>query len=424
MSRAAWRPVLFEGPWWRDLRPLSWTRPVWSLRCGANTILERAERLLGREAALIGRPGIQACEPEPAPRPDWSPGPSLFLDARWLLAPGLWLDDLNRDADLLLTDTAGRVVGALIGDPPDDAPRRLREGEELVALAHSGAGSVEVAGRLLDAPWRPMLAAAEEIRRDFDLWSAARASSEPELGPGTHLAGDAFWWGAGASCEGGAFLDARSGPIMVAEGARIGAGSVVKGPAFIGRCSQLFAARLDGGVSLGPVCRFGGEVQCTVVQGYSNKYHDGFLGHAHLGAWVNLGAMTTNSDLKNTYGEIQVDLGEGRLATGSNKIGCLLGDHVKTAIGTLLYTGTVVDPASTLFAGAPVSGFVPAFVWATERPVAVRLERFLDVARTVVMRRDRRLDQAAVAALRHLYDETAPARKRYLSARRGKGGDR
>ncbi len=422
MTRCGWQPTLVEGPWWTDLRPLSWTRPVWALRCGATTILERVEAVLGRPAALIGRADVGACLPVPVVREAWRPGPSLFLDARWLPAAGEWRDHAAGAGDLLLESADRRVVGAFVADPPDDAAERLRGGEEIGGLADAGAKSVVVEGRMLDRPWLPMLAAAEEIERDFEWWSSVRPSAQPEHGPGTHTAGERFWWGEGARCEGGAFLDARGGPIIVAEGATIGAGSIVKGPAFIGPRSELHAARLGGGVSLGPLCKIGGEVQCTVIQGFSNKVHDGFLGHAHLGAWVNLGATTTNSDLKNTYGEIAVDLGDGRQATGSNKIGCILGDHVKTAIGTLLYTGTVVDPGSTLFAGAPVSGFVPAFVWATERPVAVRLERFLDVARTVLGRRDREPAEAEIAVLRDLHERTADARERYLEARRGRGG--
>ncbi|MAE68894.1 MAG: hypothetical protein CME06_00335, partial [Gemmatimonadetes bacterium] len=356
MRRGGWQATLVEGPWWPDLRPLSWTRPVWALRCGATTILERVEALLGRPVALIGRKDVGACLPIPVGRDAWRPGPSLFLDARWLPATGAWRDHADGAGDLLLESADGRVVGAYVTDPPADAAERLRGGEEIGGLAGPAAKPMAVQGRLIDRAWLPMLAVAEEIERDFGPWCRARPSARPEQGPGTHFAGERFWWGKGASCEGGAFLDARSGPVLVAEGAVIGAGSIVKGPAFIGPRSELHAARLEGGVSLGPRCKIGGEVQCTVVQGFSNKVHDGFLGHAHLGSWVNLGATTTNSDLKNTYGEIAVDLGEGRMATGSTKIGCLLGDHVKTAIGTLLYTGTVVDPGSTLFAGAPVSG--------------------------------------------------------------------
>lgn len=416
-----WQLALFEGPQWMDLRPLSWTRPVWSLRCGARTILERAEAVVGRRAVRIGRGRVLACLPEPLQvAPDWAGGATLFLDGRWLLAPGSWQDQLNQEEACYFVDPEERVVGALWPTPPRDAPQRLQAGEALVELLGADLRRCTIAGRWLDRPWLPMLAAAEEIARDFRI-GVWHSEPDPELGPGTHLAGEAFYWGPGARCAGGAFLDARSGPIIVDAAAEIGAGSIIKGPAYIGRRSQLHAARFDGGVSLGPACRLGGEVQCTVVQGYSNKYHDGFLGHAHLGAWVNLGANTTNSDLKNTYGEIQIDLGEGRIATGSNKIGCLIGDHVKTAIGTLLYTGTVVEPGSTLFAGPPVSGFVPAFVWATSRPVAVSLQRFAGVARTAMARRGRELTEAELEQLGAVFAATRTAREKYLNAQRGTG---
>lgn len=405
--------VIYEGPWWRDLRPLSWLRPTWGVRCGGESILERAERLVGDSARVIGRSAAAA--PEVPDRPRYTGGPGLFLDGRWLAGAGDWVETLGDGHDRVLEDGSGRVVGIQLSSPPDDIDAALRGGAEAASFARASAGRLTVPGRWLDRAWHPMEGVGDEIAAEFE---ALGRSGVPELGPGTHLAGDRFHWGEGATCQGSVFLDSRSGPIVVAAGARIGAGSIVQGPAYIGPSSQLFSARLEGGVSLGPQCRIGGEIQTVVVQGFSNKYHDGFLGHAHLCAWVNLGAGTTNSDLKNTYGPVSVNLGDGALPTGSMKIGCFLGDHVKTSIGTLLFTGTVVDPGVTLFAGPAVTGFVPAFVWAAHRGETVGFRRFLRVARTVAERRGVEIDARAEEVLADLHAETDASRRGYLERRR------
>jgi hypothetical protein len=130
----------------------------------------------------------------------------------------------------------------------------------------------------------------------------------------------------------------------------------------------LLGAKCREGNSIGPVCRIGGEVEESIIQGYSNKYHDGFLGHAYVGEWVNLGALTTNSDLKNDYSDVSVMLdGKHAIDTGSRKVGSLIGDHTKTSIGTLLNTGSYVG-AMTLIAGTgkPLPKFIPSFAWFLE----------------------------------------------------------
>jgi hypothetical protein len=126
-----------------------------------------------------------------------------------------------------------------------------------------------------------------------------------------------------------------------------------------------------------------------VLLGYANKAHDGHLGHAYLGRWVNLGAETTNSDLKNNYGPVRLWTPDGERDTGTIKLGCLLGDHVKTGIGTLLNTGTVVGAGSNLYGAAMPPRYVPPFSWGTgEALVPYRLEKFLEVAARAMARRD------------------------------------
>jgi hypothetical protein len=155
-------------------------------------------------------------------------------------------------------------------------------------------------------------------------------------------------------------------------------------------------------------------VESTVILGYTNKAHDGFLGHAYLGRWVNLGALTTNSDLKNNYGMVRAGGPEGSRETGLTKAGCLLGDHVKTGIGTFLNTGTVVGAGSNLFGGRMPPRWVPPFSWGSGEDLSeYHIEKFLEVAVRVMDRRSVRLTQATASLLRRAWEDTAPQRSRH-----------
>jgi hypothetical protein len=146
--------------------------------------------------------------------------------------------------------------------------------------------------------------------------------------------------------------------------------------------------------------------------GYVNKAHEGYLGHAYVGRWVNLGALTTNSDLKNNYGMVRVHTPEGLVDTGLIKVGCFLGDHVKTGIGTLLPTGCVIGAGSNLFGGVMAPPHVPAFSWGTgENLEEYDIERFLATAALAMSRRETSLEESAQTLLRRAWERTRPERQ-------------
>jgi hypothetical protein len=162
------------------------------------------------------------------------------------------------------------------------------------------------------------------------------------------------------------------------------------------------------------MCRIGGEVEGSIIQGYSNKYHDGFLGHAYVGQWVNLGALTTNSDLKNDYSEVMISLdGRTRIPTGSNKVGALIGDHAKTSIGTLLNTGACVGAMTLLVAGGRLMPkFIPSFAWYINDAISrgTGKEPLYATARTALSRRGCRWTVQDEAMWDAIYEMTAEER--------------
>jgi UDP-N-acetylglucosamine diphosphorylase/glucosamine-1-phosphate N-acetyltransferase len=163
-------------------------------------------------------------------------------------------------------------------------------------------------------------------------------------------------------------IDAEHGPIYIEEDVEVHPFTRIEGPCYIGKKSILLGAKCREGNSIGPWCRVGGEVEESIIQGYSNKYHDGFLGHAYVGEWVNLGALTTNSDLKNDYTTVSVMLdGKHAIDTGSTKVGCLIGDHTKTSVGVSFNTGSYVGAMGILMAtGKALPKFIPSFAWFVE----------------------------------------------------------
>jgi UDP-N-acetylglucosamine diphosphorylase/glucosamine-1-phosphate N-acetyltransferase len=233
------------------------------------------------------------------------------------------------------------------------------------------------------------------------------------LYPGVHILEEAHvLFGAGAVCKPGVVLDASDGPILLGAGCRVEANAVIQGPAYVGPGSTVHPlTRLREGSAVGAGCKVGGEIEEVVMLDLSNKQHDGFLGHAHVGSWVNLGADTNASDLKNNYGTVKVDLGEGPMDTGLRFVGPTLGDHVRTGINSMLTTGAVVGVCANVFGADFPPRFVPSYAWGgADSLQQYDLEKALQTARTVLARRSVRWLPAYEELLRRIHAETAAQR--------------
>ncbi len=181
-----------------------------------------------------------------------------------------------------------------------------------------------------------------------------------------HISGDGglYLGSGGVEIAPGTHIDTSAGAVVLDSGVRVMAHAYLAGPLYIGRDSIVKpGAHIFGESSFGVGNRLAGEIGESTFGDFANKQHDGFIGHAVLGSWINLGAMTTCSDLKNNYGPVRVDLGAGLQDTGQRFVGLMLGDHAKTAIGSLFNTGTAVGFASNIFGGGMPPKFVPNFSW-------------------------------------------------------------
>ncbi len=270
----------------------------------------------------------------------------------------------------------------------------------------------EVRCRLVTFPWELVESVGEIVSSDFQKIKrrahGSISSSVALRGPEAGLS-----MGKGSTVE-DSILYLDEGPIHIGNDVTIRGYSKIRGPCAIGDGSVIDGAKVTHS-SIGPQCRLSGEIEQTIFQGYANKQHEGFLGHSFLGEWVNLGAGTTNSDLKNNYKEVRVRLAGEFRSTGSLKVGCFVGDHTKTGIGALINTGSVFGTFCNLLGGRLCPGYVPAFVWDTGGEYAeYRIDKAIETARLVMERRGVTLTPHLEQAVRHIFASTAQERKDFL----------
>ncbi len=204
---------------------------------------------------------------------------------------------------------------------------------------------------------------------------------------GVHLVGDLkkFFINSEAIVLPGSVLNSETGPVILDAGCRVTPFTYIEGPFYGGKGAMLDNVRITGGTVIGNFCRVGGEIENSIINDFSNKHHEGFIGHSVLGSWVNIGALSTTSDLKNNYGEIRLIIEGEETATGTVKFGSLIGDHVKTAIGIMLNTGTVIDAGCNVFGGTPPKYMQP-LSWGTEGLIYEK-QKFLKDAEKIMARR-------------------------------------
>ncbi|MBU1345212.1 MAG: hypothetical protein KKD66_26680, partial [Proteobacteria bacterium] len=263
--------------------------------------------------------------------------------------------------------------------------------------------------------WDPMLLNPELIKSDFDEHFKDKGSQDKM--------GDLFVYGRSEisvgknlSADAASVIDAREGPVIIGQGVRIKPFTHLEGPAFIGDGCSLVGGKITGGCSFGSGCRIGGEVENSIFAANSNKYHEGFIGHAYIGQWVNLGALTTNSDLKNNYSEISVTQNGVLTKTGNIKIGCFIGDHTKTGIGTTLNTGAVLGFSCNLFGATLIlEKEIPSFAWGNDSlRREIPLEDAVETARAVLARRNFKFDDKDRQLFEHIFNESATDRKLWI----------
>ncbi len=303
--------------------------------------------------------------------------------------------------------------------PGGDALERMRHVPPTHLLAELGellpAEAVSV--HLVRWPWDLVTENARALTRDF--WKLV-SKERGDLHAGyVHPAAvllhpECVYIGPGSEIQPGAVLDARGGPIFIGRDARVRAGAVLEGPvALLDGSIVKVHGKIYSSTTIGPSCKVGGEVEGTIFQGFANKQHDGFLGHSFIGEWCNLGAATNNSDLKNNYANVRVEIGGESVNTGHLFVGLTMGDHVNTGIGTCFNTGTVVGSCCNIYGSGLPPKSIPPFSWGGAAGfVTYDVEKCMGVARTMAARRGVEFGPVDAAVLRTVFEQTADERSR------------
>ena len=383
------RTILFEDYGAGQLLPLVYWRTIGELRCGYHALMERHSAVLGAPLTdLWVREELAAVAAERhgarinAPVNGGASDQVLLINARYLPDKAT---KLPRPGTMgMLGDQIAWV--SLSADQAAPLNPQAMMSLKTHHPALNNLTSTEVGGAMINYPWDLIAHNKRLLRED---WAGA-PGRQGQVAHGAHLiCPESIFVGPGARIEAGAVLDASQGPIHIGSGVLVSPLAVVQGPACIGEQSLIRPGACIGqDCSIGPLCKLGGEIQASIIQGFSNKQHEGFLGHAYLGQWINLGADTVNSDLKNTYGTVRVPINGREIDSGQTFLGAFIADHAKTGIGQTLSTGSVIGFAANVATSALAPKFIPSFSWLTDQGREhYDPQRCLAVAKTVMSRR-------------------------------------
>ena len=413
--------LIFEDEKAKHLYPLTYLRPVWELRCGISTLLDKFKRTFSNDELYFWtRPEIVPLLKRKYGKPV-NEIKILMGKEGLILVNGRWL--LGTDGFAIPAKEEQGVCGetVLYGYL---ASEKIQSDDNLESLLDKVASlpKKEVPAKLINYPWDLVKYNSETIKEEFK--SLGRKGIEGKMAPESVIYGskEEVWVASGAEVHPMVVLDTHGGPVIIAEGTKVFPFTRIEGPSYIGPDCQIVGGKIREGCSFGPGCRVGGEVEESIIQGHSNKYHDGFLGHAYVGEWVNLGALTTNSDLKNNYSTVTV-YGNGTLQdTGEMKIGAFIGDHTKTSIGTILNTGTVIGiMCNVVGVGHLLPKYLPSFAWFLEGKVmkGFGLQSQIETAITAMSRRKVYLLPEEKDLIAYVYETTKGERLEAVRKSRG-----
>ena len=288
---------------------------------------------------------------------------------------------------------------------------------ESVVLAVSGSGAEEVkfegAFRLIQQPWEIFQYNKEQIEADFAIITKGR-TSQPITDPHTIVYGkENVFLEEGATVR-AAIINAEKGPVYIGKNAQVHEGAIISGAFALCEGAHVnMGAKIKGDSTVGPHSKVGGEVSNSVIFGYTNKGHDGFLGNSVIGEWCNLGADTNTSNLKNNYAPVKLwnYTSERFVQTGLQFCGLMMGDHAKCSINTMFNTGTVIGVGSNIFGAGFPKNFVPSFSWGgASGLITFQPRKFYEVAEAVMQRRGLSFDEAEKEIIDRVFEITAQYR--------------
>jgi len=387
--------ILFDGTVRNALLPFTFTRPVADIRIGILTIREKWEKYLGYTTTTLTEEYLM----EKYPMVEMEQ--NIMINASFLPNPILidMVQNLNPKEAILFGE---EIIAFHTHDTQEDI-----DFDEYELIEYEG----DVLR--IENTWDIFAKNDAAIREDYELLTEDRFS-QPIPKSVNVIAPENIFIEEGAKLE-FVTLNASTGPIYIGKNAEIMEGSVIRGPFALCEEAQVkLATKVYGATTVGPHCRIGGEVNNSVLFGYSNKGHDGFLGNSVLGEWCNIGADSNNSNLKNNYEEVRLWSyeTEGFARTGLQFCGLMMGDHSKCGINTMFNTGTVVGVSTNIFGSGFPRNFVPSFSWGGASGFTTYItKKAFETAKIVMSRRHVEFTEEDAKILEHVFEETKKYRK-------------
>ena len=426
---------LFEDDAVSGLRPLVETRAAYDLRLGLHTVLEMAWNAFPpAEPLLHTRPLVASVterEHDVPVNPTLPSGEDiLFVNGRFVATSGGAVEHI---AEYVRSDRSGRtfthgdrLVAAWVPDATTHLPDDLLSSAPLPREPFSSLPTTQIEDpRFLRRPWNVLDTLHPVLQEQMANWRSQPPTSP--LSARSHATvhdsvvsvhPENIYLEPGAEVRPGAVLNAEHGSIVIDADATVYERAVVHGPCYVGPKSEIKVGASIENAAFGYWCKVGGEVHDTIIQSLSNKAHPGFLGHAYLGRWCNLGADTNNSNLRNDYGDVDAyaPAEEAFISTNRQFAGLFMGDHSKCSINTMFDTGTVVGTFCNLYGAEFPPRYVPPFSWggSTRGFTTYRLQKALAVAERVMSRRDMSLSDAHKELLTSLHRRTEAERDEHL----------
>ncbi|MGD0477367.1 MAG: putative sugar nucleotidyl transferase [Nitrososphaerales archaeon] len=401
--------IVFEDDATVGFGPLTTLRHMGQLNRGTKTLLEAVRESIADSTDLVlwGRDHLRDVCRESLGRGynERADGLTTFVNAR--ARPGKLLLDMTSRKTPFVAVAESQVVAARVR-MTDMTPGPISR-RDSVRIGKSVEKLEAPADSLFTGYWDLVqsngLAIAEQARRFEDPLSLPSAVEVRGPRSSLRLSGR-------AEVELHVTFDTRLGPVVVEEGASVESFSRVMGPCYLGPKTKLYSATIGGGTSVFDGCKVGGQVENSIIMAHSNKAHHGYVGDSYVGEWVNLGAGSTFSNLKNTYGNVRLDVGRRRIDSGMLQLGPVIGDMSKVSIGTLVYAGRLLGTGCQV--GGLASKNVPSFTYSngSGRMVELLLESVLETQRRMMERRGKTLTRAGEALIRKAFRDTSGERRK------------
>jgi UDP-N-acetylglucosamine diphosphorylase/glucosamine-1-phosphate N-acetyltransferase len=406
---------IFEDEQYLNFEPLVYSRPVYDLVCGINTLREKIVRAFpGEKVVLKCRPYLEPLIKEEKNKVrvnEFEDDDCLFINGR-IVAPAKLKKLLSfRSKGDKVYISNGEIIAAKVAKN-QFKKLSLDKTDIIDTKVFNSLPSEAVEIPFVKYIWELIYLNGKEIRNDLDFHTAKRGGKLSVIKRnhrGISLVNSkAIFINSEVEIKPGVVLDASTGPIYIDKNATIFSNAVIQGPVYIGEASQIKAgATVYPNVSIAKVCKIGGEVEDSIILQFTNKQHSGFLGHSYLGSWVNIGADTNCSDLQNNYGSIKVQVNGRHVDSGKQFVGLMMGDHSKTAINTMFNTGTVVGFSCNVYGAGFPPKYIPSFSWGgSESMREYKFSKALETAKAVFNRRTREFTNRDEELFKEIFNST------------------